>query len=453
MFRPTNQHPRVFLGLLDICGFYSTVVYGLRELGVDAFFLDMGEDTYGHRTDQERHPITDFYKNATGRFYRSRSLSRFHPVRYFRTALLLIATATTIFWVALRFDVIVLKSGIGFTTNQADLLFFRMLGKKLIFTFHGSDARPPFINGGYAQRPVEWLAEQTHKTKEYVDSISKYATHITYNPLCAHFFKGKICKSQWLGHAVNITKIRNAELLARKQNKRVGNTIRILHAPSAPLIKGTDKIRRTIKKLISEGHAIDYVEISGEPHATVLREIARCDFVIDELYSDTHGAVFSLEACAFGKPSIVCGYGAEELARFVAEEDIVPTYYCRPEKLETATRKLLLDPELRESMGRRAKDFFERRATPRAVAGRLLQLATETAPPDCFFDPCDITYMQGIGFSTRKARALVSKLINYGGITALEISDKPELEGRFEAFTKNSLQTSRDMRIKPNNTA
>lgn len=437
MAKPATNHPRIFLGLLDICGFFSTVERGLQELGVEAFFLDMGKDIYGHRSGPSRHPIADFYKATTAWFHRSRSLRRSNPMRYFWTALNLFATGVTLLWIAARFDVIVLKSGHGFAANQVDFRFFRWLGKKLVFTFHGSDARPPFINGiRYSEQPAEWMAERTHQTKAHIDRITKYATWIAYNPLSAHFLKGKVCTIQCLGHAVDMAKMKKAEALAKEKAKRPHDAIRILHAPTAPHLKGTDQIRRLIEKLKSEGHAIDYIEISGQPHATVMEELARCDFVIDELYSDTHGAVFSLEACAFGKPSIVCGYGTEELARFVAEEDVVPTYYCRPEALEEATRKLLLDPALREEMGQRARAFAERRATPRAVAERLLRLVTGKAPSHWFYEPHDIAYLHGIGLSEAEARRSVRKLIDYGGIAALQLGDKPELEQRFKAFAK-----------------
>lgn len=437
MTKPLNKRPRIFLGLLDICGFSGMVERGLLEIGIDAFFLDMGANAYGHTTSQKRYWITDFYKSSTLRFKQTRSLSRFNPARYFWTVIVLFATIATILWVGKRFDIIVLKSGMGFSTNQADLRFFRWLGRTLVFTFHGSDARPPYINGGYVDRPTQWLTDRTRQTKEHVDRVSKYATYIAYNPLSAHFLNGSVCTIQCLGHAIDTEKIKKAQLSACATNQHANDSIRILHAPSAPSIKGTKEIRHVIKKLQSEGHAIDYVEISGKPHATVLEKLARCDFVIDELYSDTHGAVFALEACAFGKPSVVCGYGAEELARFVPEEDVVPTYYCRPEAFEKAVRKLLLDQPFREEMGRRAREFFEKRATPRAVAERLLRLATGEAPANWFFDPKDIHYYQGFGFPKDGAKKAICRLVEHGGVEALQVSDKPELERRLITFSKS----------------
>ena len=61
-----------------------------------------------------------------------------------------------------------------------------------------------------------------------------------------------------------------------------------------------------------------------------MKEIELCDFIVDELYSDSFAAVFAMEAVALGKPVIVGGYGGEELKRHIPAEGRDPNIIPAP---------------------------------------------------------------------------------------------------------------------------
>lgn len=75
--------------------------------------------------------------------------------------------------------------------------------------------------------------------------------------------------------------------------------IRVIHAPSNPIIKGTQVIRTIVRQLQNEGYAIHYVELNQKPNIEVLEELQKSHISINELYSFTPG-IFTLESLASG---------------------------------------------------------------------------------------------------------------------------------------------------------
>ena len=71
----------------------------------------------------------------------------------------------------------------------------------------------------------------------------------------------------------------------------------LLHAPTAPLIKGTPLVRAAVSRLRSEGYVFEYVELQGRSNTQVQRELRRAHVVLNEFYSFVPG-VFGLEAMA-----------------------------------------------------------------------------------------------------------------------------------------------------------
>ena len=50
---------------------------------------------------------------------------------------------------------------------------------------------------------------------------------------------------------------------------------------------------------------------SGQPNSVVLEQLARCDFIIDQLYADFPMPGFATEAAWFGKPAVTAGYALD----------------------------------------------------------------------------------------------------------------------------------------------
>jgi len=433
-----KPRPRVFLGVLDIGGYYGALTQGLRELGIVAHMLDLGNNAYSYNRSVKHHLLAKAYKWFNRKFSTTRTLPRINPMRYFWTAMSLSSLTLLIAWICIRFDIIVLKSGIGFTSSRFDLRLFKRLGKTLIFIFHGSDSRPPYLNAYWDEHMTgPQLAEWTRRIKGEVERVSPFADYIIDNPLSAHFQTRTICTFQCLGNLVEAEKVRAASDLRGRRggSEPIAGKARILHAPSLRGIKGSDRIREVIETVKGKGYDIEYIEVSNQPNAVVMREIAKSDIIVDELYSDTHGAMFSMEAAALGKPSFVGGFGWETLDGLVPPEARFPTLYKAPDELEDTLIRLLDDVQFRLECGRKAREFAEGWAQPKAVAGRLLMVAQGKAPDRWFFDPKDIRYVYGLGGKPEKIARVIGKILDQGGEKALMLDDKQALRDRIIGFS------------------
>ena len=71
----------------------------------------------------------------------------------------------------------------------------------------------------------------------------------------------------------------------------------VLHAPSSPIIKGTQVVRAAVQRLRAEGYEFDYREMSGVAHAEVLTALREAHIVLNEFYAFVPG-VFGVEAMA-----------------------------------------------------------------------------------------------------------------------------------------------------------
>lgn len=73
----------------------------------------------------------------------------------------------------------------------------------------------------------------------------------------------------------------------------------VVHAPSSPIIKGTQVVRAAIQRLRSEGFDFEYRELLGMPHALVLSALREAHIALNEFYAFVPG-VFGVEAMANG---------------------------------------------------------------------------------------------------------------------------------------------------------
>jgi hypothetical protein len=412
---------RFLLMPLDICGYYSGLANGLVDAGQDCHLIHLGEDSSGNWDQRRNAVVVTLYKAAHKHFHAVRSEKQGRLARYLSTLLYLAALTLALAWVLLRIDVIVMKSGEGFTSSQIDKALFKLAGKKIVYIYHGSDSRPPYLNAFWNRLPVERVFEQTRQQKASIERVTPYADIIIDNPLAAHLHSSsKVFTYQCIGNMMEGEKI--FEILPRSLS-----AVRIVHAPSMAAIKGTDRVRAAMERLKSDGFEIEYVELSGRPNKDVMREIAQSDLVVDELYSDMHGAMLAIETLSMGKPAVVCGYGLDELEKSVPADAAPPTIFSHPDDLYASLRKLVSDPAYRLAAGRAGREFYERHSKPVRVAERLVAVVDGRAPEGWCFDPRDIRYFGGIGGPEETIAATTLRLVDAYGPASLCLEDKPEL--------------------------
>ena len=202
--------------------------------------------------------------------------------------------------------------------------------------------------------------------------------------------------------------------------------------------KGTKQIREAISRLQEKGYKIKYVEIAGRPNSEVLAQLQLCDFVVDQVYSDTPMAGFVAEAAFYAKPAVVGGYYSEKIKKDIPNEYVPPSLFCSPASIEQAIEKLCIDLNYRLQLGQKAKEFVEANWSAKVVASRFLTLINGEAPEDWLINPINIDYLLGCGLQENTIRLIIKSLVESYGNRALQLGDKPDLETMFIEFAYSS---------------
>lgn len=420
---------RVILGVRDICHYYSTVTRGFEQIGVDAHFFCLNEDTLDAYARDAKSPVVRLYLTAYRRFLRTRDASRLSVGRYWATFLVMAATLLAVLWIATTANAVIFKSGQSFFQSGIDLHLYNMIGIRVVFIFHGSDSRPPYLNAFYADKPVELLRTWTNNTKAAIERLAGRADYIVDNPASAQFHEeGMCCLYQVFGNPIDEARLHTGGNLSREISEL--GTVRILHAPSSAALKGTSSIRKCVSQLKQEGFGIEYVELSGVPNSKVIEEIKNADLIIDELYSDIHGATLSMEAIACGRPTIVGGYCFKQLEQVVPQEFIPPIVACNPKDLYSTVKCLLEDRTRLRRLRESCLDFYANVGCAKEVARRFVTLLEGKAPATWFFDVAANKVVGVVAGPPTAVLKNVRKLREHYGDDALRLGRKPELEAQ-----------------------
>lgn len=419
---------KVLIGLREVAGYYRNLKKGFDECGVECAFLCMAHDSCeypieGNPVWIER--INDFFKKISPFFYGAWPL-RMLWIGFFQN----LFGFFLFFFVFWRYDVFIFGSVSTFFFFL-ELPILKLFGKKVIHVFNGSDARPVFINGfviqGLDKSTIRSGIRLARVQKMILWMIERWSDAIVNMPSQSHFHKRPVVNAMILGYPMQ----HKTSASPTTSDHRPEKTVRIVHAPSKPLPKGTFEFRKMIESLRRKGHSIEWIEIIGRPNHEVVEELQRCDFVVDQLYSDIPMAIFPAEAAFFGKPSVVGGYYAKQLRQTLTEEDIPPTLYVRPEKAEEAIESLIIDVSLRKELGLKAETFVKKAWAPKEVALRFLKVIDGSRPERWLFDPYAIRYLEGCGHTAEKGRQVLAAFLEMGGERSLCLNDKPQLKKEF----------------------
>lgn len=434
---------RVFIGLTEVAGYFGSLRQGLEEAGIPTTFVDESGDPYSYGGSWRP------FRRLHQRIARVGLQRRAPSTGLLRRSLLLLATAllrppkiasrmALLAWAAARHDVFVFGGQQSFLPGHLDLVLLRFLRKRVVWIFTGSDHRPPYLNGRMVREAVasgdfDRLARRAASVHRRVATIERLAIPI------AHCASAQFHSRPFINvHAIGLPMRRELPPAVPLS----GPVVRILHAPSDPVSKGSDKIRRAVERIRGRGYGIEYNEVVGRPNSEVLAAIAQSDLVVDEVFSDSPVGILAVEAAYLGKPTVVGGYYAAEAAGF-APDGLPPTRFVLPGYLEAAIEELVSDSVLREDLGRRARAFVNSRWSPAAVAGRLMQVVNGSAPDDWWVDPAQLTYVHGWGLSEDDLRSALTQFVQSQGESALQLGHNPRLAARMRELI-NGRAASRE---------
>ena len=417
------------MGFTEICGYYYNLKKGFDEIGIESHFFSLFPHpfSYNENEDKELSFMEKFIRKIIGKIIDLRKSSLFKNIviNLFLKIILGIALSSYYVFLFVKYNVFIIGFAY-FPFRGLELPFFRFFGKKLICVFHGSDSRPPYINGAIIPNDIDFdifsLAELTKNKKKLIDKINRYADIIIDAPATSLFHSRDVLS--WFYIGIPYKKPNNIKINDGTTNKE---HVRILHSPSNPIPKGTNHIEQVINKLKTKGHKIDFVKISGMPNSVVIDEISKCDFIVDEIFSDTTLATFATEAASFGKPAVVGGEFSIFIHKEVPNQYIPPSLFVGPEDVELAIEKMITNIEFRLELGQTAKKFVEKYWHPKAVAGRFINALDGNTPGNAKFSPYELTFTGGYGMSRSWRNNVIRLMIDAFGTSSLQLDDKPNL--------------------------
>jgi hypothetical protein len=204
-------------------------------------------------------------------------------------------------YLACRYDVFIYFWSTGFLFDREyEFRFLKRKNKKIITIFNGDDIRSPNklrekLNELEYDEFLDYV--DVYNSKGYEEKKKRIAAlSDKYADLC---FSWPIDQASYLTSKQYIMAfpydIKNFNRNDDKFDKN--QTIKILHAPSNPLVKGTPLVRAAVKKLKLDGYRFEYKELMGASNTKVLKELGSCHIVLNQFYL-FHPGVLGVESLA-----------------------------------------------------------------------------------------------------------------------------------------------------------
>lgn len=148
--------------------------------------------------------------------------------------------------------------------------------------------------------------------------------------------------------------------------------LKVLHAPSNRLIKGTSSILEACTRLSKKyPQQLELILVEEMTHKQALELYRVADVIVDQLRIGWYG-VLAMEAMKLGKP-VVSYYRDEEcdlyLPREMSEELHLSVINSNPLEIEMTLERLLKDPDLLVEYRKNALKFVDNWHSPKYVAG------------------------------------------------------------------------------------
>ncbi len=423
---------KVFLGTQEIGGILLKIHKELDRRGIENTFLCFWEYPFAGKNESEykNKELESYFKCVErSRKYKGKSIVKSRVALFMEMLSVLVIYIKAL----LRYDTFFFVYGQGMFRNtmylkkiqDVEFFIYKLLKKKVIVLFVGSDSRPPYCdvytnNISDLRENIDWNYKKVRRMEKYVDVIID-------NPANSFFHSKPFIQYTYFGNIIS-----DEDFLSNtneKQNSNEKKSTVILHAPSDIAAKGTEIIRRLMIDLKEEGYDIVYDEVTGVSHEEVIKRIGQADIVVNQMYSDIPMSMVDAEAAINGVPSITCGYFAEYYREYMSEP-LPPNIYCEPSELKENMIRLIKNKDYRKEVGEREKKFVLENWKDSVVVDKILKMADGEIPEDVFFDPYKSEYLWGAVCSKQNVKKMVSALVDQYGEEVLRLEDKPLLKNR-----------------------
>ena len=441
------QEKKIYIGPSEIAGYYNNLTLGLKNHGVNCDFIPLNKHAFGYEEASHIPLLVRFI-----RFFNSVRLPYFWFIP-FKIIFIFLAQVLSACWLIcaiFKYDIFIFSFGRSLLRGNLDLPILKFFGKTILSNIgHGSEARPPYLDGSFQNSygnsyfRNKKMLRYARKIKKKLKFIENYSDIIVGSPASSSQFTKKN-QINWFALGIPCQPDYLSERLNFKQEKKKGknNTIVILHAPSNPLVKGTQKIQKAIESLQDEGFNIDFRLISGRAHTEVLANLEECDLVIDQIYSDTPLAGFGVEAAWFKKATIVSGYSFDEIKQLTPQDCFPPSLLCKPHEIKDVIRDYISNPALMYNSGCAAFDFVSKNWSRNTVAEKWIRLLENEIPNNWWYDPNLTNFVVSAGQNIEVTIRNIKQQLDYFGPASLQVSHNPNLQKLLISLSQQIAETN-----------
>ncbi len=230
----------------------------------------------------------------------------------------------------------------------------KRLKKPAVVEFVGSDIRNPEIE--FADNPYykavfnngyEYPYESAENSKSTQLKFARAGFDVIAMPGMGQYIDKSIFPNPYkVFQRIDTSKFEFSP--PKSENKRP----LIVHAPTAPVGKGTIYIEKAIENL-RKNHNFDFVLIKNMKHHEALENIKKCDLYIDQLISGNYGMA-AMEAMAFGKP--VISYMKDSVLINEFPNDC-PIVNANPSNIESVIHSILSNKSILAETGVKSRNY------------------------------------------------------------------------------------------------
>jgi hypothetical protein len=205
-----------------------------------------------------------------------------------------------------------------------------------------------------------------------------------------------------------------------KVSRARGDSVKILHSPSDPMVKGSLRLKRIIEEIRSIHPNIEFIEITGVTNSEVLDMISSVDLVIDQLWSDSPMTMIMYEAASLGKPSITFGAALPTL-QLLNKQIPLPIYgYFPIDQIREKITLFATDKNERDKLAELQGRFVRQNATLEAVAKNFDKVINDKIPNNWIIDPNHCEYTGGCGLPPEVSLKQMAAMSELYGVESLQ---------------------------------
>lgn len=283
-------------------------------------------------------------------------------------------------WLAARSRGFIYVGGLGFLQSNHDerefeFAFLRAHGRRVVCYFTGNDIRSPKLSLERAKQTgkpnigsILTTIDPVFATPEY-DAARRLRAEVAERHAEA-IFTARNDQIAYLDGPTHpfLYFYPDEQFVEAAAKYDAPERIIVVHAPSNPLLKGTDAVREAMARITAEHPHVEYRELIGVPHEQVLAALDEAHIALNEFYASVPG-VFGVEAMA--RRCVLVTSASADDEPDLGEDSRGAWVVADVDSLHSAISEVLSEPAGMSAQADRGWDWARRHASASASARQL----------------------------------------------------------------------------------